>query len=75
MFGYIYKFIDKVKSTLSQKGQGMIEYALIIAFVAAIAAVALNSDLKTAVTNAFGNATTQLNDAAGNNTGGGDATP
>lgn len=64
MFGYIYKFIDKVKSTLSQKGQGMIEYALIIAFVAAIAAVALNKDLNTAVTNAFGKATEQLNNAA-----------
>ena len=40
MFKYIYNFIDKLKSKFSQKGQGMIEYALIIAFVAGIAAVA-----------------------------------
>ena len=44
MFKYIYAFIDKIKSKLSQKGQGMVEYALIIAFVAVIAGVALSSD-------------------------------
>ena len=68
MFKYIYAFIDKVKSKLSQKGQGMIEYALIIAFVAAIAAVALNSNLKNAVTGAFTKATNELNTTT-NNTG------
>lgn len=63
MFGYIYKFIDKVKSTLSQKGQGMIEYALIIAFVAGIAAVALTSQdggLATKIKAAFTSAGDQI---------------
>lgn len=41
MFKHIYAFIDKIKSKISEKGQGMVEYALIIAFVAAIAAIAL----------------------------------
>lgn len=40
MLKHIYNFIDKIKEKLSQKGQGMVEYALIIAFVAAIAFVA-----------------------------------
>ena len=44
MFKYIYKFLDKLKEKFSQKGQGMVEYALILAFVAAIAFVALNSE-------------------------------
>lgn len=53
MFKYFYNFIDKIKAKLNQKGQGMVEYALIIAFVAAIAAVALKSQLGTAVSGAF----------------------
>ncbi len=43
MLKHIYGFLDKIKSKLSERGQGMVEYALIIAFVAAIAALALNS--------------------------------
>ena len=55
MFKYFYNFIDKVKSKLTQKGQGMIEYAMIIAFVAVIAGVALSSDngLSQAIQGAF----------------------
>ena len=63
MFKYFYNFIDKIKSKLSQKGQGMVEYALIIAFVAAIAAVALNSNLGTAVQKAFTKAADAINGA------------
>lgn len=72
MFGYIYKFLDKVKSKLSEKGQGMVEYALIIAFVAAIAALALNSNdglgdkIKSAFTAAGGQIGSQVEKAGGN---------
>lgn len=51
MFKKIQKLIDKLK--VSEKGQGMVEYALIIAFVAAIAIFALNGSLRTAVSSAF----------------------
>ncbi|MBR0102558.1 MAG: Flp family type IVb pilin [Selenomonadaceae bacterium] len=51
MIKYIDKLIQKLKK--SEKGQGMVEYALIIAFVAAIAIVALNNGLGDAVKNAF----------------------
>ena len=62
MFKHIYAFLDKVKAKLSQKGQGMVEYALIIAFVAVIAGVALSSDqgLGEMIQNAFGKATTAV---------------
>lgn len=51
MFGYIQKLIDKLK--VSEKGQGMVEYALIIAFVAGIAIFVLNGRLKESVSSAF----------------------
>ena len=51
MVKYINKLIKKLKA--SEKGQGMVEYALIIAFVAAIAIVALNNGLGDAVKAAF----------------------
>ena len=63
MFKYIYKFLDKLKEKFSQKGQGMVEYALILAFVAAIAFVALNSEdngLGTKIKNAFSAAGKQI---------------
>lgn len=76
MFKYIYAFIDKIKSKLSQKGQGMVEYALIIAFVAAIAAMALNSSggLGEKIRDAFDTAGSQIQtqiDNAGNASSGG----
>ena len=61
MFKHIQKLINKLK--VSEKGQGMVEYALIIAFVAAIAIFALNGGLKSAVNSAFTNAVTQVNQA------------
>ena len=63
MFKYFYNFIDKIKSKLSQKGQGMVEYALIIAFVAGIAAIALNTGLGDSIKGAFTSASEQINNA------------
>lgn len=62
MFKYIQKLIDKVKK--SEKGQGMVEYALIIAFVAAIAIFVLNGKLGTAIGGAFDKASSAVNSAA-----------
>ena len=62
MIRYIEKLVKKLKA--SEKGQGMVEYALIIAFVAAIAIVALNNGLGQAVKNAFGGASDMVNSAS-----------
>ena len=62
MLKYMQKLMDKLKS--SEKGQGMVEYALIIAFVAAIAIFALNGGLKNAVSSAFDRASEQIQSAA-----------
>ncbi|MBR4642155.1 MAG: Flp family type IVb pilin [Selenomonadaceae bacterium] len=61
MLQYINKLVKKLKK--SEKGQGMVEYALIIAFVAAIAIVALNNGLGTAVKNAFTQASSSVDSA------------
>lgn len=61
MMQYIEKLLKKMKAT--EKGQGMVEYALIIAFVAAIAIFALNGGLRNAVSNAFDKATSGVNSA------------
>ena len=61
MMQYINKLIAKLKK--SEKGQGMVEYALIIAFVAAIAIFALNNGLKDAVSGAFQNASNMVDSA------------
>ena len=55
---------------LGKKGQGMVEYALIIAFVVGIAAVAFGgeSGLGKAIKDTFTKATTTLNTLAGNGT-------
>ena len=61
MFTYIKSLVEKIKS--SEKGQGMVEYALIIAFVAAIAIFALNGGLRDAVSGAFESASTMVEEA------------
>ena len=61
MIKYMDKLIKKLKAT--EKGQGMVEYALIIAFVAAIAIVALKNGLGSAVKDAFTTASTRVTDA------------
>ena len=51
---------------LSQKAQGIVEYALILAFVVVLAVVLTQSNgLQNAITDVFGNATTQVNKGAG----------
>lgn len=62
MFTYINKLIKKLKA--SEKGQGMVEYALIIAFVAAIAIVALNNGLGDSIKNAFTGAASAVSSAS-----------
>ena len=62
MIQYIDKLIKKLKA--SEKGQGMVEYALIIAFVAAIAIVALNNGLGDAIKNAFTGASNLVSSAS-----------
>lgn len=64
MLQYIQKLVEKLK--VSEKGQGMVEYALIIAFVAAIAIFALNGKLKDAVGNAFDKASSAVSAATDN---------
>ena len=77
MFKMIYKWTDKMKdkvaelsAKLNEKGQGLTEYAIILAAVAVIAFVALygsgtdgKGGLKEAVTNLFTTATTKVNAA------------
>jgi len=61
MIKYIQKLMDKLKK--SEKGQGMVEYALIIAFVAAIAIYVLNNGLGNAVRDSFNNASSMIQSA------------
>lgn len=67
MLQRIYKFFHRK----SQKGQGIVEYALILAFVVAIAAVALssNSGIGLSIKNLFTNTGTKIENA-GNTVGG-----
>lgn len=62
----------KVMRYLEQKAQGMVEYALILAFVVGIAAVLTSSTgIKGAITTTFEKVTTTLNTANGTQTQGG----
>lgn len=67
MIQYINKLIAKLKS--SEKGQGMVEYALIIAFVAAIAIFVLNGKLGNVISGAFDKASSAVDSAASVATG------
>ncbi len=65
--------LAKLRAKLDEKGQGMVEYALILAAVAIIAVVAIwgvgkkqgdtSTDLQTAVTNAFNKAASEVDKA------------
>ena len=46
---------------MSEKAQGMVEYALIIAFVVAIAVALSSGDLGDAIRGVFGTAANQIN--------------
>ena len=64
----------KIMRYLEQKAQGMVEYALILAFVVGIAAALTSSDgIKGAIENTFEKVTTTLNTANGTQTQGGGA--
>ena len=72
MLNRIYGWAAKLRQKLSEKGQGMVEYAMILAAVAIIAVIAIwgvpgtkdeqgqttgaQSGLKDTITSAFGNA-------------------
>ena len=72
----MYKFFNKFsRDYLKQKGQGMVEYALILAFVVGIAAFLVgNSDIGNAIQTTFQNVTNTLTTANNNanQQGGGD---
>ena len=54
----------KIMRYLEQKGQGMVEYALILAFVVAVAvALTGNDGIRGAIETTFGNVTETLNTA------------
>lgn len=62
------KWTSALREKLNEKGQGMVEYALILAAVAIIAVVAIwgtngGGGLSQSVTDAFGKATTAINTA------------
>ncbi len=74
MFKLIYKWTDKIKEKvgtlsdkLSEKGQGMVEYAMILAAVAVIAVAVLwngdNNSLISSVKTAFGGASSNITEA------------
>jgi pilus assembly protein Flp/PilA len=46
---------------LSEKGQGLVEYALLLVFVVGVAVVVLNTDLTTSIKAAFNKVTSKLN--------------
>lgn len=57
---------------LNQKGQGMVEYALILAFVVGIAAYLTGNDgIGKAMESTFQSVTNALNGSSGGNAGGG----
>lgn len=62
------KWTSALREKLNEKGQGMVEYALILAAVAIIAVVAIwgkdgGSGLSASVTNAFSKATSAITKA------------
>ncbi len=71
MFKWIYEITDTLKAKLSEKGQGMVEYAIVLAVVAAIAAAVLwtssgdgkDDSLQATVAGAYANAKDKINDA------------
>ena len=66
MFKFIYDLKAKLQEKLSEKGQGMTEYAIILAVVAVVAvAVFYGHDekggLEGTISNAYGKANNQIN--------------
>lgn len=65
---------QRVMRSIGEKGQGIVEYALILAFVVLIAAALVNGgELTTAVTNVFSNVTEKVSGGgSGSGSGGGE---
>ena len=59
--------LQRIEKIWSEKGQGIVEYALILAFVVAIALVALKSDsgIGKSIQNLFSNTGTKIENAGG----------
>lgn len=79
MYKIVKKLKEKLQEKLSQKGQGMVEYAIIIAVVAVIAVAVLGTgtveegenakpSLTNAIGGAFATATEKINTASGKTT-------
>ena len=60
--------LTSMRKFFKEKGQGLTEYVLIIAFVAMIAFVMINgeSSLKTTVSNTYSDSNSKISNAAGN---------
>ena len=59
--------LQRIEKIWSEKGQGIVEYALILAFVVAIAIVALKSDsgIGKSIQNLFSNTGNKIENAGG----------
>ena len=70
MLNRIYDWAKSIRQKLSEKGQGMVEYAVILAAVAIIAAVVLwqNDGLQDSVQGAFDKAASDVKAAQKNTT-------
>ena len=60
--------LTSMRKYFTEKGQGLVEYALILAFVALLAYMMFGtkSTMKSAVTSSFSQAQSRITDAAGN---------
>ena len=72
MFKFIYDLKAKLQEKLSEKGQGMTEYAIILAVVAVVAVAVFygsneNAGLQGTISNAYGKANTAI-DGIGSDT-------
>ena len=66
MFKWIYKWTEELKNKLNEKGQGMVEYGIVLAVVAAIAlAVFGNVSGEKTVTGEGGTTSTEKVNASG----------
>ena len=58
------RFCEFLKNRLSEKGQGMVEYALILAFVVAFAVALSSSGITEVLGDSFNNTAGEINEQA-----------